>query len=75
MPRGEEILPATVKQVSYLGERCQVIVTHPGLGELLVSRPTWKTDITPAPGLAVSIGWDRDAGVVLAPDATPETAA
>jgi putative spermidine/putrescine transport system ATP-binding protein len=72
---GEEILPATVKQVSYLGERCQVIVTHPGLGELLVSRPTWKTDITPAPGLAVSIGWDRDAGVVLAPDATPETAA
>ncbi len=71
---GEEILPATVKQVSYLGERCQVIVSHPGLGELLVSRPTWKTDITPAPGLAVSIGWDRDAGVVLAPDTSPDAA-
>lgn len=67
-PQGSELLPAKVKQVSYLGERCQVIVTHDGLGDLLVSRPTWKTDITPTPDLAVSIGWDPDAPVVLAPE-------
>ena len=29
-----EFLPAVVKQVSYLGERCQVIVTHETLGEM-----------------------------------------
>lgn len=65
---GEELLPAQISQVSYLGERCQVIVRHESLGELLVSCGTWKSGITPTPGLDVSIGWDRDACVVLAPD-------
>lgn len=65
---GEEFLPARVRQVSYLGERCQVIVAHETLGELLVSCPTWKTDITPEPDLPVSIGWDRDACVLLNPE-------
>ncbi|UYV36419.1 ABC transporter ATP-binding protein [Rhodobacteraceae bacterium D3-12] len=64
---GAEFMPATVKQVSYLGERCQVLVTRAGGDEFLLSRPTWKTDITPQPGLEVSIGWDADAPVVLAP--------
>ena len=65
---GEEFLSAKVKQVSYLGERCQVIVTHDSLGELLLSCATWKTGITPKPDLPVSIGWDKDACVVLAPE-------
>ncbi|MBY8975857.1 ABC transporter ATP-binding protein [Rhodobacteraceae bacterium NNCM2] len=65
---GDELLAAKVKQVSYLGERCQVIVSHDGLGDLLVSCPTWKTGINPEPGLPVSIGWDTDACVVLAPE-------
>lgn len=64
---GEEFVPATVKQVSYLGERCQVMVTRKSGEEFLISRPTWKTDIIPTPGLEVSIGWDADAPVVLAP--------
>lgn len=63
-----EFLPAVVKQVSYLGERCQVIVKQEALGEILVSCPTWKTDITPVAGLAVSIGWEPDAPVVLSPE-------
>ena len=62
---GQEFLPARVRQVSYLGERCQVIVTHETLGDLLVSCPTWKSGLTPEPGLEVSIGWDRDACVLL----------
>lgn len=65
---GAELLPATVSQVSYLGERCQVIVTHEGLGDLLVSCATWQTGITPTPGLDVSVGWDKNACVVLAPE-------
>lgn len=64
----EQFLPAVVKQVSYLGERCQVIVTHETLGEMLVSCPTWKADIAPVAGLAVSIGWEPDAPVVLSRD-------
>ncbi len=65
---GAHFLPAVVKQVSYLGERCQVIVTQDTLGEMLLSCPTWKTGITPVAGLAVSIGWDPDAPVVLSAD-------
>ncbi|QBF32533.1 ABC transporter ATP-binding protein [Thalassococcus sp. S3] len=63
---GVEMLPAKVSQVSYLGERCQVIVKHEGLGDLLLSCATWQTGITPAPGLDVSVGWDTNACVVLA---------
>ncbi|MCV3274370.1 ABC transporter ATP-binding protein [Roseobacter sinensis] len=65
---GVELLAAKVSQVSYLGERCQVIVKHEGLGDLLVSCATWQTGIKPAPGLEVSIGWDQNACVVLAAD-------
>lgn len=65
---GEELLPAQISQVSYLGERCQVIVRHESLGDLLVSCGTWKSGVTPTAGLEVSIGWDHDACVVLAPE-------
>lgn len=65
---GQEFLPAKVRQVSYLGERCQVIVSHAGLGDLLVSCATWQTGVAPKAGLEVSVGWDPNACVVLAPD-------
>jgi putative spermidine/putrescine transport system ATP-binding protein len=65
---GKEFLSGTVRQVSYLGERCQVIVDHDRLGAVLISRPTWKAGLTPAPHLPVSFGWDSDACVVLDPD-------
>ncbi|QYX56180.1 ABC transporter ATP-binding protein [Roseovarius sp. SCSIO 43702] len=67
---GREMLEGTVRQVSYLGERCQVLVDQDEVGTLMVSRPTWKVGVTPKPGLPVSLGWDRDACVVLAPDKT-----
>ncbi|WP_232830395.1 ABC transporter ATP-binding protein [Oceanicella sp. SM1341] len=62
---GAEAFTGQVRQLSYLGERAHVIVTHPGLGEILVSCPTWKAGITPEPGLGVSFGWDSDACVFL----------
>lgn len=65
---GRDMLSGTVRQVSYLGERCQVIVTHDVLGEVLVSQPTWKVAVTPKAGLAISFGWDRDACVILEND-------
>ena len=65
---GKELLTGTVKQVSYLGERCQVLLTHSGLGQILVSCPTWKSGIDPTPGLQLSFGWDTDACVILEAD-------
>ncbi|THH34202.1 ABC transporter ATP-binding protein [Aliishimia ponticola] len=65
---GVELLSATVKGVSYLGERCQVIVEDDGLGDLLISCTTLQTGITPTPGLEISIGWDTNACVVLVPE-------
>lgn len=62
---GVEPFSGTVKQVSYLGERSQVIVVHDDFGELLVSWPTWRTEVVPEPGKAVSFGWDQDAPVLL----------
>ena len=62
---GKELLTGTVKQVSYLGERCQVLLTHSVLGQILVSCPTWKSGIDPTPGLQLSFGWDTDACVIL----------
>ncbi|MEP6149810.1 MAG: ABC transporter ATP-binding protein, partial [Nisaea sp.] len=62
---GKEFLTGTVKQVSYLGERCQVLLTHSVLGQILVSCPTWKSGIDPNPGLHLSFGWDTDACVIL----------
>jgi putative spermidine/putrescine transport system ATP-binding protein len=67
-PAGGAGVAGTVRQASYLGERVQVIVDTPSCGELLVSRPTWKAEIHPDPGLPVTLSWDRDACVFLTAD-------
>jgi len=68
-PAGGDGFAGVIRQVSYLGERAQVIVDTASCGELLVSRPTWKAAIHPDPGLPVTLSWDRDACVFL--DAAP----
>lgn len=62
---GTELAEGTVHQVSYLGERAQVLVDHETLGRFLVSCPTWKTEHAPAAGNRISFGWDADACVVV----------
>ena len=64
-PAGQAGVPGRISQVSYLGERAQLIVETEGLGPLLVSRPTWKAQIHPEPGLPVTLRWERDACVFL----------
>jgi putative spermidine/putrescine transport system ATP-binding protein len=64
---GQEMLDGVVRQVSYLGERCLVMVDHDAAGMLIISQPTWKAGVTPRAGLPVSFGWDADACVVLEP--------
>ncbi|SME92620.1 putative spermidine/putrescine transport system ATP-binding protein [Tistlia consotensis] len=54
-----------IRQTSYLGERCHVILDHPGFGQILVSCPTWKSGVVPEDGLPVSFDWDADACVFL----------
>ena len=67
-PEGAEGVPGRIDQVSYLGERAQLIVETERLGPLLISRPTWKAEIHPEPGLPVSLRWERDACVFLEAD-------
>ncbi|MCB2130649.1 MAG: ABC transporter ATP-binding protein [Rhodobacteraceae bacterium] len=62
---GAEMFEGRVRQISYLGERCQVLVDHAEFGEILVSHPTWHVDIRPEPHLNVSFGWERGACVPL----------
>ncbi len=62
---GEEPFTGRVRQISYLGERCQVLVDHDVLGEVLVSQPTWHAGVRPEPRMDVSFGWDADACVPL----------
>ncbi len=62
---GDEMLDGTVRQVSYLGERCLVMVDHVDAGGLMISQPTWKSGVTPKAGLPISFGWDADAPVIL----------
>ncbi|MEI4472991.1 ABC transporter ATP-binding protein [Frigidibacter sp. MR17.24] len=63
---GVEAMQGTIRQVSYLGERCQVMVAHPVLGQMLISQPTWQSAVEPHPGTEVSFGWSPEAGVLLA---------
>lgn len=62
---GAEMFTGTVRQISYLGERCQVLVDHADFGEILVSHPTWHADLRPEPHLEVSFGWEKSACVPL----------
>jgi len=64
-PPGGEAFEGTIRQTSYLGERCHVILEHAGFGRILASCPTWKAGVAPSDGLAVSFGWDTDACVFL----------
>lgn len=62
---GKESFSGEIRQVSYLGERCQVLVDHAQLGEILISQPTWQVGLKPEAHMPVSFGWDADAGVLL----------
>ena len=66
--QGTERFHGVVRQTSYLGERCHLILDHPGFGGVLVSAPTWRMTVRPEIGGEVSFGWDDDACVVLAED-------
>lgn len=62
---GEEPFKGRVRQISYLGERCQVLVDHEELGEIMVSQSTWHADVRPEPRMDVSFGWEAEACVPL----------
>lgn len=62
---GQESFAGRIRQISYLGERCQVMVDTHDLGPILVSQPTWHAGLQPRPQMDVSFGWDPDAWVPL----------
>ncbi|MXN17797.1 ATP-binding cassette domain-containing protein [Pseudooceanicola sp. GBMRC 2024] len=62
---GQEVFTGRIRQVSYLGERCQVLIDHADLGEVLVSQPTWHAGLRPEARMEVGFGWQPDACVAL----------
>jgi putative spermidine/putrescine transport system ATP-binding protein len=62
---GVELFDGVVRQISYLGERCQLLVENDALGEILISHPTWDAALRPEPHMAVSFGWDAGACIAL----------
>jgi len=57
-----------VENWNYFGSTFHMTLTHPGLGHIVVSCPAWRTPISPENGQRLWVGWDSDAGVVVADD-------
>jgi len=53
---------------NYFGNTIHVSVITEALGELTVSTPAWRCDVTPAVGRRVWLAWDPDASVVVEND-------
>ncbi|WP_371227946.1 ABC transporter ATP-binding protein [Roseovarius sp. 2305UL8-3] len=62
---GHECFTGRIRQVSYLGERCLVLVDHDAFGEILISQTTWNAEIPPETNLEISFGWDGNACVPI----------
>ncbi len=63
---GQECFAGRIRQISYLGERCLVLVDHDSFGEVLISQTTWNADLPPKPNMEISFGWDGKACVPIA---------
>jgi spermidine/putrescine ABC transporter ATP-binding subunit len=58
----------TIRNWNYFGSTFHMTLVHPGLGDVVVSCPAWRTRITPENGQRLWLDWDADAGVVVADD-------
>ena len=63
---GQESFAGRIRQISYLGERCLVLVDHDEFGEVLISQTTWDASLPPEPNMEISFGWDGKACVPVA---------
>jgi putative spermidine/putrescine transport system ATP-binding protein len=60
---------ADVVTWSYLGADVHVLVAAAGMGQLAVTRPTWRLDVPLSPGKRLWLTWDADAATLVAEDA------
>ena len=61
-------IEGTVRNWNYFGSSFHMTLDHPGIGDIVVSTPAWRTRITPENGARLWVGWDADAGVVVDDD-------
>ncbi|MDZ4736830.1 MAG: ABC transporter ATP-binding protein [Rhodospirillaceae bacterium] len=61
-------IEGTVRNWNYFGSSFHMTLGHPGIGDIVVSCPAWRTKITPENGARLWVGWDADAGVVVDDD-------
>jgi putative spermidine/putrescine transport system ATP-binding protein len=60
-------LPGRIASWSYFGTGIHFKV-ETAVGEMTVTRPTWRSDVPLAPGAPVCLGWDPDASVPVVAD-------
>ena len=60
-----------IRSWSYLGTSFRLSVDTDDAGSLAVSVPAWRHGPPPENGQPVTVGWDEDAGIVLAEDEAP----
>ena len=61
-------IEGTIRNWNYFGSTFHMTMTHPAIGDITVSCPAWRTQITPENGARLWLDWDADAGVVVADD-------
>jgi putative spermidine/putrescine transport system ATP-binding protein len=59
---------AEVVSWSYFGTGLHFLVREPDLGELTVTRPSWRLDVPLETGRRLWLSWDPDAGTVVLDD-------
>jgi putative spermidine/putrescine transport system ATP-binding protein len=67
-PAAANAVEGTIRNWNYFGSTFHMTLSHGALGDIVVSCPAWKTQITPENGQRLWLGWDADAGVVVADD-------
>ncbi|MBL8671158.1 MAG: ABC transporter ATP-binding protein [Alphaproteobacteria bacterium] len=61
-------LQAEIVSWSYFGTGVHFLVKAPGIGELTVTRPSWRLDVPLEAGAKVWLAWDADATIPVADD-------
>ena len=67
-PGAINVLAAELVSWSYFGSGVHVLVAAPGIGQLAVTRQSWRLDVPLSAGERVWLSWDPDAATPVAED-------
>ncbi len=70
--RGDHSVSGTIRSTTYMGAMLKIMVTAPGIGDIEVHAPTWRTSHSFKPSQAVDIFWSGEAAVEVEGGEAPE---